>query len=33
MQETKSALFDAFVNENNPLSDFSWSDIEDLLQS
>ena len=31
LQETKTTLYETFINENNPLSQFTWAEIEDLL--
>jgi superfamily II DNA or RNA helicase len=33
LQETKTTLYETFINENNPLSQFAWAEIEDLLEN
>ncbi|MDR1645364.1 MAG: DEAD/DEAH box helicase [Tannerellaceae bacterium] len=31
LQESKTALYETFIGNNNPLSQFSWADIKELL--
>jgi superfamily II DNA or RNA helicase len=31
LQESKTALYETFINSNNPLSQFTWAEIEELL--
>ncbi|MDR1600800.1 MAG: DEAD/DEAH box helicase, partial [Tannerella sp.] len=31
LQENKTTLYETFINENNPLSQFTWAEIEELL--
>ncbi|MDR2809461.1 MAG: DEAD/DEAH box helicase [Tannerellaceae bacterium] len=31
LQESKTALYETFINKNNPLSQFTWAEMEELL--
>jgi superfamily II DNA or RNA helicase len=31
LQESKTALYETFINKNNPLSQFTWAEVEELL--
>ncbi|MDR2389005.1 MAG: DEAD/DEAH box helicase [Tannerellaceae bacterium] len=32
LQETKTVLYETFINKNNPLSQFTWAEVEELLK-